>query len=201
MALRVFISYTHETQEHMNRVWDLSERLRADGVDCRIDQQEESPIEGWPRWCRNQVQESQFVLIVSTAVYQRRYEGKKKASEGPGEQWESFVITQELYEAAGGSAKFIPVVLSRDDAQHIPLELRGLNYYDLSQPDSYDKLFRRLTSQPTRRPSLPPLENPFFTGREEVLDGLKKTLDNSGIAALTGLGGIGKTQIAAQYAH
>jgi hypothetical protein len=61
MPPRVFISYTHDTQEHMDRVWDLSERLRGDGVDCRIDQHEESPAEGWPRWCRNQVQESQFV--------------------------------------------------------------------------------------------------------------------------------------------
>ena len=44
-------------------------------------------------------------------------------------------------------------------------------------------------------------ENPFFTGREEILDGVKATLEKSGIAALTGLGGMGKTQTAAQYAY
>ena len=48
---------------------------------------------------------------------------------------------------------------------------------------------------------MPLQENPFFTGREEVLTELKKTLDERGIAALTGLGGMGKTQTAAQYAH
>jgi len=46
MALRVFISYSHDSQGHMDRVWQLSERLRCDGVDCRIDQHEESPAVG-----------------------------------------------------------------------------------------------------------------------------------------------------------
>ena len=46
MAPRVFISYSHDSQEHMDRVWQLSERLRRDGVDCRIDQHGESSAVG-----------------------------------------------------------------------------------------------------------------------------------------------------------
>ena len=75
--MRVFISYSHDSAEHLDRIWDLCERLRKDGIDCRIDQHEFSPPEGWPRWCRNQVQESQFVLVVCTKTYERRYEGKE----------------------------------------------------------------------------------------------------------------------------
>jgi tetratricopeptide (TPR) repeat protein len=116
-------------------------------------------------------------------------------------------------------------VFTPDDAQHIPLELRGATRYDLSAQDAYDNLFRHLTNQPAREKSpvareirqMPPLErkqrfcgplwnvpyskNPFFTGREKVMADVEKELHASGLAALTGMGGVGKTQIAAHFAH
>ena len=52
--------------------------------------------------------------------------------------------------------------------------------------------------------SLPP-RNPNFTGREDILAQLRASLTSGQIAAwkqaLTGLGGTGKSQIAAEYAH
>jgi ABC-type phosphate/phosphonate transport system ATPase subunit len=223
--MRVFISYSHDSAKHLDRVWDLCERLRSEGVDCRIDQHEFSPPEGWPRWCRNQVQESQFVLVVCTETYKQRYEGKAPAGEGKGAKWEGFIITSELYEAEGKNNKFIPVVFSPQDAQHIPLELRGAARYDVSDPEGYDNLFRHLTNQPARKksavapqikvmPALPRKQqftgrpwnvpiprNPFFTGREKVLADVERELRAGGLVALTGLGGVGKTQIAAHFAH
>lgn len=55
--------------------------------------------------------------------------------------------------------------------------------------------------------SVPYLRNPFFTGREEILKQLHATLRASRTAALTqpqaisGLGGIGKTQTALEYCY
>jgi predicted ATPase len=46
-----------------------------------------------------------------------------------------------------------------------------------------------------------PERNPFFTGRERVLTELQKALAARGRAALSGLGGVGKTQTAVEYAH
>ncbi|HXX21851.1 MAG TPA: tetratricopeptide repeat protein [Terriglobia bacterium] len=223
--MRVLISYSHDSAEHLDRVWGLCERLRNDGIDCRIDQHEVSPPEGWPRWCRNQVQESQFVLVVCTEKYKERYEGKAPAGEGKGAKWEGFIITLELYEAEGKNTKFIPVVFSSQDADFIPQELRAATHYDLSAPEGYDNLFRHLTDQPTRKKSavapqvkampllarkqpfsgplwnVPIPRNRFFTGREEVLRDVKKQLHAGGLVALTGMGGVGKTQIAAHFAH
>jgi tetratricopeptide (TPR) repeat protein len=221
----MFISYSHDSAEHLDRIWDLCERLRKDGIDCRIDLQEFSPAEGWPRWCRNQVQESQFVLVVCTETYKRRFKGKEVTGTGLGAKWEGFVITQELYEAEGKNIKFIPVVFTPDDAQHIPLDLLGATRYDLSTLEAYDNLFRHITDQPLHVKSevareirqMPSLErkqrfggplwnvplprNPFFTGRKEKLEELANALGPGGVAALTGMGGVGKTQIAAHFAH
>jgi len=53
--------------------------------------------------------------------------------------------------------------------------------------------------------NVPHQRNPNFTGRAELLDALDKALDSEQTAALTqaihGLGGVGKTQLAVEYAH
>jgi len=49
--------------------------------------------------------------------------------------------------------------------------------------------------------NVPVKRNPFFTGREEVLEELEKHLHAGSSVALSGLGGVGKTQTAAEYAY
>ena len=48
---------------------------------------------------------------------------------------------------------------------------------------------------------VPPLLSRFFTGREGYLDELRKLLQEEGIVSITGLGGLGKSQVALKYAH
>ena len=49
--------------------------------------------------------------------------------------------------------------------------------------------------------NLPFPRNPFFTGREDQLEAIHTALTSRGRAALSGLGGIGKTQTALEYAY
>jgi tetratricopeptide (TPR) repeat protein len=229
-APKVFISYTHDSPEHMDRVLALSNRLRSEGIDCRIDQYEQSPGEGWPRWCDRQVEKSDFVLVACTETYLRRFKGEEAPGIGLGGTWEGHIITQELYNAQGKNSKFIPIIFLTADAAHVPLVLQGVTCYAV--PDAYEPLYRRLTDQPLvampplgsvkpmpARAELPPLprlerrqdfiqpwtvpypRNPFFTGREKILEDLRAALETRGRAALSGLGGVGKTQTATEYAY
>ena len=59
-APRVFISYSHEAEKHQQRVLDLADRLRADGIDAEIDQYNPAPAEGWPLWCERQIAKGRY---------------------------------------------------------------------------------------------------------------------------------------------
>jgi hypothetical protein len=154
-APKVFISYSHDSPEHAGRVLGLSDRLRQDGIDCHIDQYEVSPPEGWPRWMVNKVEWADFVLVVCTETYQQRFKGKAPAGQGKGVKWEGSILTQELYDAEAQNTRFIPVVFSSPDTDHIPIVLRGQTPYNVSNDKGYEELYRHLTNQPrTVRPTL-----------------------------------------------
>jgi tetratricopeptide (TPR) repeat protein len=233
---RVFISYSHDSPQHQQRVLALANRLRSDGVEAWIDQYAPDPDEGWPKWMRTQVKEADKVLLVFTEIYQRRFEGDEEEGRGLGATFEGVIVTQTLYESGGRNAKFRPVVFSEEDELSIPLELRRFNRYRVDTEDHYQNLLRWLHGAPRivaptigQKPDLPveqaselfpgsiskdkkPIHNllfppnPTFTGRDAELKNLSEQLQKGGAVAITqtiavhGLGGVGKTQLAVEYA-
>jgi hypothetical protein len=145
---RVFISYSHDSDPHMERVLEFAAQLRSEGVDAWVDRYEHSPAERWPQWCLNQVQESEFVLAICTETYQRRFEGKEVVGTGRGVSFEGAAITQSVYEKSIGNSTIIPVAFSAKELGFIPLVLRGVTFYNLSRPREYASLYLRLTHQP-----------------------------------------------------
>jgi C-terminal of Roc, COR, domain/SEFIR domain len=146
----VFISYSHDTPDHKERVLELAETLRTEGIDCIIDQHIPNPKEGWPRWMLNQVEAAKFVLVVATETYHRRFRAKEEPGKGKGVTWEGGIVTQELYDGQGKNEKFIPIVFESPDTAHIPEPLRGASYFKI--PTDYDDLYRLLTDQPKTPP-------------------------------------------------
>jgi hypothetical protein len=197
---KVFISYSHDSQEHVDRVLALSNQLRAEGVDCHIDQYEMSPPEGWPRWMLNQIEESDFVLVICTQKYYDRFVYKEEPGKGQGAKWEGTIITQKIYDFESHNTKFVPVLFSPDEAQYIPTVLRGPTRYALDSKEGYEGLYRYLTDQPiTMKPSLgklrslPPLKRkqPIEQVTDDQEGERKSIADTTNLVLLTsGEGGL-----------
>jgi hypothetical protein len=128
---KVFINYSHHSSEHKERVLLLSKRLCNEGIDCNVDQYETSPSTGWPTWIKKQMKEADFVLVVCTDIYKKKFEGEEEPETGLGVKWEALIINQELYDTGAQNNKFVPVVFSSEDSKYIPGVLRGATHYNL----------------------------------------------------------------------
>ena len=88
-APKLFISYSHDSPEHEDRVRALADRLRADGIDAHIDQYSPAPPEGWPMWMDEQIRTADFVLLVCTETYSQRVERREQPGKERGVLWEA----------------------------------------------------------------------------------------------------------------
>lgn len=143
-----FISYSHDSVDHVNQVLALSNRLRSDGIDCVLDQYEVAPPEGWPRWMDSEIRKSEFVLMICTENYFNRVMGREEPGVGLGVKWEGNLIYQYLYNSGTINTKFVPVLLNEADRHFIPTPLQGTSYFVVSQEDGYEDLYKRLLNQP-----------------------------------------------------
>jgi RNA polymerase sigma factor (sigma-70 family) len=145
---KVFISYCHESQEHDKNVLALADHLCKDGLDCNIDQYVESPRLGWPRWMEQQIRDSDFVLVACTATYDKRARGDEIPGKGKGARFESLLTYQDIFDNDSKNDKFIPILFDSNDSKFIPKPLKPFQYYLVDTKSGYEKLYRKLTSQP-----------------------------------------------------
>ena len=113
---------------------------------------------------------------------------------------------EELAEAVGVSAKSVrrwEKGIVTPTAHH---RLRLSKFFDIFPEKFFDESEEKQDGTPSKAVPqkhlvhLPNRRNPLFTGRETVLRHLHESLSNS-LQALSGLGGIGKTQTALEYAY
>ncbi|HAB18684.1 MAG TPA: hypothetical protein DCE44_19860 [Verrucomicrobiales bacterium] len=147
---RVFISYSADSPEHIQRVQEFAARLRADGIDVRIDTDVDlDPPEGWASYSQTQIEEATFVISICTETYRRRFDGREEPGRGKGVTFEGRLIRQEIFDSQGRTKKFIPVLLNPADEAHIPTLLRDRSRYLVTDAVSnaalnYQSLLRRL---------------------------------------------------------
>ncbi len=227
-AMRVFLSYSHDSPVHRSRVLALVERLRRDGVDAWLDRYTPNPSEGWPRWMQRQIEQADFVLLVCTAIFRRRFDGREEPGKGRGVTWEGLLAAQVLYESGTLNHKLIPVLFEDGEESDIPLPLRPYTYYRL--PVHYDQLYRHLIGQPEivppelgslreltpqsdgipdsgERPLSPFLPGVIieraedFVGRRSQLDEIRNALHHRQPVQILGEAGMGKSSLLIQVAQ
>ncbi|VVO38867.1 hypothetical protein PS712_05645 [Pseudomonas fluorescens] len=159
---KVFISYSHDSQEHKQWVLEFATRLRNSGVDAILDQWELQPGDDLPHFMERNLASSDRVLMICT----ERYVEKANSGAG-GVGYEKMIVTADLMKTID-SNKVVPLI--RQSGTHeTPTFLRSKLFIDFSSDDqtefSFDELIRTLHGTPLF--VKPPVGNSPFTPVEK----------------------------------
>ena len=142
---KVFISYSHDSQNHKKWIIDFATRLRQTGVDAIIDQWELKPGDDLPSFMEKNLNSADYTLMICTEKY------VEKANSGSGGVgYEKMIITSELLSNIDNN-KVIPII--RQDGSHLVLTfLKTKLFIDFSNNDefeyNFDELIRTLHKSP-----------------------------------------------------
>jgi len=149
---KIFMSYSHDSAEHSERVLHFAWSLRRNGIDVELDQFHNEKIVDWPRWCNERIgrESCDFVLCVCTGEFKRRIDGNVPPEKGKGVYWEGSLLDDDIYDDKG-NGRIIPVLFNSEPESSIPRFLRGWTHcrtieFVLSD-GGYEHLIRILTGQ------------------------------------------------------
>lgn len=126
----VFISYSHDSEDHKLWVRKLASSLMKNGIKVILDQWDLRIGEDIPQFVEKSIIESDRVLLICTEKY---VEKARKRVGGVG--LEALVINSNLMRDLGTS-KFIPVIRQTTEKIVLPHLLESRLYIDLSHEDS-----------------------------------------------------------------
>ena len=146
---KVFISYSHTSQEHIDWVVEIADRLSSDGVEVKLDQWDLREGQDKYEFMEQMVRDSKIkkVLIICDNEYQ-----KKANSKTGGTGTETQIISKEVYEDVK-QEKFIPIVKELYNGEPcLPTYLKNRMYINLSNEivyeDNYERLIRNIFNKP-----------------------------------------------------
>ncbi len=156
----VFISYSHDSEEHKNWVLQLATRLRSNGVNVILDRWNLKLGNDLPYFMEQGLSKSHRVICVCSDKY------VKKANDGKGGVgYEKHIMTAGLYKDIETNW-IIPLIKNNQDAGKMPTFLGERSYIDFEKANlyetKYEELLRDLLDEAVL--PIPPLgENPFKT--------------------------------------
>src|SRR5690554_7053141 len=102
--IKVFVSYSWDSEEHKQWVKSLTDKLIQDGVDASLDQYDLTLGDRLPHFMEQRIAESNHVLIICTPKYKI-----KSDQRAGGVGYEGHIISGELL-SSRNERKFIPVI-------------------------------------------------------------------------------------------
>lgn len=167
---KVFISYSHDSDQHREWVYTMACRLVENGVETVLDQWDIQLGSNIMQFMEKGLTNSDRVLVVCTDNYNQKSNGGLG-----GVGYEKNILTAELF-ANQDTAKFIPCIRGVAGAVKTPICLGGRAYIDFSDDLKFDQNFKSLLHAlfgvPQR--SKPKLgKNPFKTSEEELLPSIR----------------------------
>jgi len=123
---RVFVTYAHDSAEHVDLVLRFATLLRRDaGVDVHLDQWYDDGPRDWSAWAGEQIREADFILAVASPAFRLRTEGLAPTGEGRNVQYEAALIRDRLTrDLAEQTRRILPVVLPGRSVAELPAFLR-----------------------------------------------------------------------------
>lgn len=157
-APKVFISYSHDSNEHKAWVAKLATDLRSNGVDVILDQWDLALGQDMSLFMQRGLASSDRVIMVCSEEY------VKKADVGTGGVgYERLVITSEVVQNID-TKKFIPVVRENPSSLKVPRFMGPRLYADFTRDADYGVKLAEMLREIHNAPALskPPLgPNPF----------------------------------------
>ncbi len=137
-APRVFISYSHDSQEHKDWVLALSTRLVKNGVDILLDQWDVTLGGDLPHFMETGLTASDRVLAICTPAY------VAKANTGRGGVgYEKMILTAQLM-ANITADRIIPVVRCDGGDETVPTFLGSKRYIDFRDDGAFETRYAEL---------------------------------------------------------
>ncbi len=160
MEPQVFISYSHDSEEHKNWVLQLATRLRHNGVDVILDCWNLKLGQDLASFMEKGLSESQRVICICSETYV-----EKSNNKNAGVGYEKQIMTAELMEDLNNNW-IIPIIRNNSSSNKVPLFLKGRLYISFEENNllesNYEELLRDLLDEPVL--PIPPIgKNPFKT--------------------------------------
>jgi hypothetical protein len=163
---KVFISYSHDSQDHKKWVLELATRIRNNGIDAALDQWDLKPGDDLPHFMEQNLSTCDYALMICTETY------VEKANKGKGGVgYEKMILTADLLSQIDKN-KVIPIIRQKGKTE-VPTFLKTKLYIDFSNPKDFefpfDELVRTVHQAPLfRKPEVG--NNPFKGVKTEDQD-------------------------------